>query len=81
MLAGVPAVATAREQIRWVAGALAEHHRDPDQRWSFELWLELVAYAARHPEFAELAASFWREDRSAVAAAIAAVSSVRARPL
>ena len=58
------------ELVRWGARALADQHRKPDQRWSFELWLELLAYATRHPEFAELAATFWRDNRTALAAVI-----------
>jgi BetI-type transcriptional repressor, C-terminal len=37
------------------------------ERWLFELWLECLAYAARHPEFAALPATFWRGNRELTA--------------
>lgn len=40
------------------------------QRWLFELWLECLAHAARHPDFATLPATFWRGNRRLVAGQI-----------
>jgi AcrR family transcriptional regulator len=51
-------VSTAREFARRY-----EH----GERWLFELWLECLAYAARHPEFASLPATFWRGNRALTA--------------
>src|SRR5215208_6280790 len=36
----------------------------PEGRWLFVLWLELLAHAARHPEFRDIAAGFWRGTRA-----------------
>ena len=36
----------------------------PEGRWLFVLWLELLAHAARHPEFRDIAAEFWRGTRA-----------------
>jgi TetR/AcrR family transcriptional regulator, transcriptional repressor of aconitase len=77
MVERTPADLPASELISWGARALADQHRKPDQRWSFELWLELLAYATRHPEFAELAASFWRENRAALTAVISEAERAR----
>jgi AcrR family transcriptional regulator len=37
------------------------------ERWIFELWLECLAHAARHPDFAALPATFWRGNRALAA--------------
>jgi AcrR family transcriptional regulator len=39
----------------------------PEGKWLFTLWLELLAHAARHPEFRSFAAEFWRGTRAVVA--------------
>jgi AcrR family transcriptional regulator len=42
----------------------------PDGKWLFALWLELLAHAARHPEFRGIAAEFWRGTRELAARGI-----------
>ena len=59
--------ATAREALHRAAEELADRHRNDDDRWLFELWLELLAHAARHPEFAKVAAGFWSGNRGRLA--------------
>jgi AcrR family transcriptional regulator len=39
-------------------------------KWLFSLWLELLAHAARDPEFRTIAAEFWRGTRQLVAAGV-----------
>ena len=39
-------------------------------KWLFSLWLELLAHAARDPEFRAIAAEFWRGTRQLVAAGV-----------
>lgn len=60
--------ATPLERLRWGAEQLAERQRDDDDRWLFELWLELLAQAAREPELAKLAAGFWTGTRGTLTA-------------
>jgi len=36
----------------------------PEGKWLFTLWLELLAHAARNPEFRVFAAEFWRGTRA-----------------
>jgi len=50
--------------LRWGAEQMADRQRNDDDRWLFELWLELLAHAARDPEFAKLAATFWSGNRA-----------------
>ncbi|MBA2794203.1 MAG: TetR family transcriptional regulator C-terminal domain-containing protein, partial [Thermoleophilaceae bacterium] len=56
--------ATPLERLRWGAEQMADRQRNDDDRWLFELWLELLAQAARDPELAKLAASFWSGNRA-----------------
>ena len=58
---------TPLERLRWSAEQLADRQRNDEDRWLFELWLELLAHAARDPEFAKLAASFWSGNREMIA--------------
>lgn len=58
---------TPLEALRFGARQLAARQRDDDARWLFELWLELLAHAARDREFANLAASFWSGNRKILA--------------
>jgi len=64
--------ATPAERIRWTGNDLMERHRadEAEGDWLFELWLECLAHAARHPEFRSLAAGFWSGTRAGVAAQI-----------
>jgi AcrR family transcriptional regulator len=55
-----------RAQIEATASEFARRYEEGD-RWLFELWLECLAYAARHPEFASLPATFWRGNRGLTA--------------
>ena len=64
-----PRKKTARAQMRATASELATRY-EHGQRWLFELWLECLAYAARHPEFASLPATFWRGNRALTAQTI-----------
>jgi len=59
--------ATPLEALRHGARQLADRQRDDDARWLLELWLELIAHAARHREFANLAAGFWSGNRKLLA--------------
>ena len=63
---------TPLEALRHGARQLADRQRGDDARWLFELWLELLAHAARHREFADLAASFWSGNRTMLAQLIEA---------
>jgi len=58
---------TPLEALRHGARQLADRQRDDDSRWLLELWLELLAHAARHREFANLAAGFWSGNRKLLA--------------
>jgi AcrR family transcriptional regulator len=55
------------EQLRHNARQLARRYEGKEGRWLFELWLELLAHAARDPEFAGLAATFWTGNRKLIA--------------
>jgi AcrR family transcriptional regulator len=55
------------ERLDWGARQLAAAQEDPRSRWLFELWLELLAHASRHPEFAKLAAGLWSGNRERLA--------------
>jgi AcrR family transcriptional regulator len=50
---------------------LAAIQADPDGRWIFRLWLELLAHAGRDDEFRKIAAGFWSGNRALIAKAIA----------
>lgn len=58
---------TPLERLRWSAEQLADRQRNDEDRWLFELWLELLAHAARDREFAKLAATFWSGNREMIA--------------
>jgi AcrR family transcriptional regulator len=80
MLEGAPRKRTARAQMRSTAREFARRY-EHGQRWLFELWLECLAYAARHPEFASLPATFWRGNRALTARIIESVyEQAGARP-
>ena len=69
LLERAPEARSAREQMLASASELAQRY-EHGQRWLFELWLECLAHAARHPEFASLPATFWRGNRKLVAGQI-----------
>ena len=80
MLKGAPRKRTARAQMRSTAREFARRY-ERGQRWLFELWLECLAHAARHPEFASLPAGFWRGNRALTARMIESVyEQAGARP-
>jgi AcrR family transcriptional regulator len=56
-------VPTARES----AEVLAQIQANPDGRWLFRLWFELLAQASRDEEMRELAKEFWSTNRSLTA--------------
>jgi AcrR family transcriptional regulator len=62
MLERTPRSGSPRQQMLSTARELMRHY-EHGERWLFELWLECLAYAARHPEFASLPATFWRGNR------------------
>jgi AcrR family transcriptional regulator len=49
--------------LRQLGEQLAEMQADPDGKWLFRLWLELLAHAGRDPSFQRMAAEFWRGTR------------------
>ncbi len=68
LLEDVPAGGdTALERLRSAAEQAADRQRNDEDRWLFELWLELLAHAVRHPEFARVAAGFWSGNRAVLA--------------
>jgi hypothetical protein len=69
MLERTPQKGSPRAQMVANAAELARRYEGAE-RWLFELWLECLAFAARHPEFASLPASFWRGNRELVAGTI-----------
>jgi AcrR family transcriptional regulator len=56
--------------LREVGEQLAGIQGDPDGRWLFRLWLELLAHAGRDERFREIAAGFWSANRAATAATL-----------
>jgi AcrR family transcriptional regulator len=66
----VPQDAPPAEQLRWMADDLKDRYGREEDAWLFALWLELLAHAARNPEFRSLAATFWRDTRAVGAAQI-----------
>jgi len=52
------------ERLRGGVRQLMKQYERREGQWLFALWLELLAHVARHPEFRELAASFWRGNRA-----------------
>jgi AcrR family transcriptional regulator len=67
-LEGDVAIPTARES----AETLAEIQANPDGRWMFRLWLELLLEAGRDEKMRALAVEFWRSNRELVAQIVAA---------
>ncbi len=63
MLERAPREGSARDMLLAMASDLMRRYEKPGERWIFELWLECLAHAARHPEFAALPATFWRGNR------------------
>ncbi len=55
---------TERPTPRQTGERLAAIIGAPEGKWLFVLWLELLAHAARHPEFRSIAAEFWRGTRA-----------------
>jgi hypothetical protein len=55
------------ERLRAGVRELMKQYERPDGQWLFALWLELLAHVARHPEFRELAATFWKGNRALLA--------------
>ena len=62
-LAGEGPVPTARES----AEVLAQIQANPDGRWLFRLWFELLAQASRDEEMRNLAKEFWSTNRALTA--------------
>jgi AcrR family transcriptional regulator len=80
MLERTPRERTARKQMAATAREFARRYEHAE-RWLFELWLECLAHAARHPEFASLPATFWRGNRALTAQTIdATYGQVGERP-
>src|SRR3954453_23172308 len=69
MLELTPRERPARKQMAATAREFARRYEHAE-RWLFELWLECLAHAARHPEFASLPATFWRGNRALTAQTI-----------
>jgi AcrR family transcriptional regulator len=59
-----------RPSLRQVGEQLAAIQANPEGRWLFRLWLELLAHAGRDDDFRALAAGFWSGTRELSAAAI-----------
>jgi AcrR family transcriptional regulator len=68
-----PRDATPIERLRQGVRELMSQYQDQDGQWLFALWLELLAHAARNPEFRELAATFWKGNREVLTEIIAEV--------
>jgi AcrR family transcriptional regulator len=66
MLERTPRRKSPRARMESTAREFARRY-ERGERWLFELWLECLAYAARHPEFASLPATFWRGNRALTA--------------
>lgn len=60
-----------RTSPRETGERLAAIQANPDGRWIFRLWLELLAHAGRDDEFRKIAAGFWSGNRALAANAIA----------
>jgi AcrR family transcriptional regulator len=60
----IPEEASLQEQLRWTARELRKLQEREDTRMFFALWFELLAHAARNPEFADLPATFWKGNRA-----------------
>jgi AcrR family transcriptional regulator len=72
LLSSIPPDLPPIERFRFGARKLQERYKDEREVWQFELWLECLAHAARHPEFRALASTFWSETRAMSAAAMEA---------
>jgi AcrR family transcriptional regulator len=81
LLTRVPADRSPVEAFRAGVRELMELYRRRDEPWLFELWLECLAHVARHPEFASLAATFWRGTRATMAAAWEETARAQGREL
>lgn len=55
---------------RAVGERLAAIQGNPEGRWIFRLWLELLAHAGRDEEFRKIAAGFWSGNRRLTGMAI-----------
>lgn len=64
-----------RPTLRQVGEQLAAIQEDPDGRWLFRLWLELLAHAGRDEQFRQIAAGFWSANRKLTAEAIESAHS------
>ena len=62
--------AAERPTPRATGARLAELIEGGEGKWLFALWLELLAHAARNPDFRTIAAGFWRRTRELIAAGI-----------
>jgi hypothetical protein len=56
--------------LREVGEQLAAIQANPDGRWLFRLWLELLAHAGRDDRFRVIAAGFWSANRALTARSI-----------
>jgi AcrR family transcriptional regulator len=81
LLARIPAGLSPVEALRWAAREIVEPYRSRENRWLFELWLECLAHVARHPEFASLAATFWRGTRTVMATQLEGAFAERGQKL
>jgi AcrR family transcriptional regulator len=61
-----------RPSPRETGEELAAIQGNPEGRWIFRLWLELLAHAGRDDGFRKIAAGFWSGNRKLIAAAIQA---------
>ena len=55
---------TPRERLRWGAERLRDMQKDAEGGSLFKLWLECLTEAARDGDFRDLAATFWRGNRT-----------------
>jgi AcrR family transcriptional regulator len=62
-----------RPSLRESGEQLAAIQANPDGRWMFRLWFEVLAQAGRDERFREIAAGFWRTNRALTAKAIESV--------
>lgn len=58
---------TARERLRWGAERIRDMQKAESGGSLFKLWLECLTEAARDDNFKELAATFWRGNRTLMA--------------
>src|SRR4051794_17718169 len=67
ILEATPRAGTPRERLHQGVLQLKRRYQAQDGQWLFALWLELLAHAARNPDFRELAATFWEGNRMLLA--------------